>query len=406
MEANEILTEAERVEGELIAARRYLHEHAETGFSLPETRAFVKSELKKAGYEPTDCGRAGIVAVAGRGERTFLLRADMDALPISEESGEPFSAKNGNMHACGHDLHTAMLLGAAKILKAHEGELRGAVKLMFQPAEELLEGARDMIESGVLENPAPSAAMMIHVMAGLPVPSGTAIVSAPGVSAPAADYFEITVHGKGCHGAMPNTGVDPVTVAAHIVVALQELHARELAMGERAALTIGVFRAGETANVIPDTARLNGTLRAFDEGTRAFLCSRLTEIAEGTAKLFRATATVRFTSGCPTLVNDAPLSVCAEKYLSELLGSAVLSAAELQKSGEGGGKPSGSEDFAYVSHKTPSLMVALAAGTPEAGYAYPQHHPKVRFDEGVIARGSAMLAYTAARWLEERAEND
>lgn len=400
-----MLKEAEQIHDIVLRERRTLHQIAETGFELTQTVAFVKNELTEMGLQPTDCGRAGIVALVGgkKPGKTFLLRADMDALPIKEQSGLSFAAQNGNMHACGHDMHTAMLLGAARLLKAHEEEIEGTVKLMFQPAEEIFEGSSDMLKAGLLDEPKVDAALMIHVMAGMPFSPGTVIVSAPGVSAPAADYFEITVRGKGCHGSMPNTGVDPLTAAAHILIALQEIQARELAMGDRAVLTVGTLHAGTAANAIPDEAVLGGSIRTFDEETRAFIKQRLTEIAEGTAAVFRATATVSFGSGCPTLKNDRELTVSAERYMTELLGNEkALSAAKLNEAGGGqGSKTAGSEDFAYISQAVPSVMLALAAGQPEKGYCYPQHHPMVKFDESVLACGSAVYAYAALRWLAE-----
>ena len=245
---------------------------------------------------------------------------------------------------------------------------------------------------------------MIHVMAGMPFPAGTVIVSAPGVSAPAADYFEIKVRGKGCHGSMPNTGIDPLTAAAHILIGLQELQARELAMDDRAVLTIGTMNAGTAANVIPDSVTMGGSIRTFDKETRAMLKKRMAEIAGGIAQAFRAEADVAFGSGCPTLVNDRDLSACCETYVKELLGKGkAFSVAELNAMSGGGSssKSAGSEDFAYVSQEVPSIMLALASGQPEKGYGYPQHHPMVKFDESVLAGGSAVYAYTALRWLED-----
>ena len=406
MTSEKLLQEAEALRAQILAERRWLHENAETGFDLNKTHAFVKQELADMGYQPVDCGRAGIVALAGgkKPGKVFLLRADMDALPIQEEPGVEFACKSGNMHACGHDLHTAMLLGAARLLKAHEAEIPGTVKLMFQPAEEIFEGSHDMIEAGLLENPKVDAALMIHVMAGMPFPAGTVIVSAPGVSAPAADYFEIKVRGKGCHGSMPNTGIDPLTAAAHILIGLQELQARELAMDDRAVLTIGTMNAGTAANVIPDSVTMGGSIRTFDEETRAMLKKRRAEIAGGIAQAFRAEADVAFGSGCPTLVNDRDLYACCETYVKELLGKGkAFSVAELNAMSGGGSssKSAGSEDFAYVSQEVPSIMLALASGQPEKGYGYPQHHPMVKFDESVLAGGSAVYAYTALRWLED-----
>ncbi len=403
MIADEIFNEARQIEEQIICFRRHLHQNAETGFELKNTVAFVKTKLAEMGIESTDCGRSGVSAIIGKNSdgRVFLLRADMDALPIHEESGENFASNNGNMHACGHDMHTAMLLGAAKILKAHENELCGRVKLMFQPAEELLCGAKDMIESGILENPKPDAAMMLHVMTGIPIEAGTAIVSSGGVSAPAADYFEITVSGKGCHGSMPNAGIDPITAAAHIVIGLHNIKSMELSMSERAALTVGRVNAGDAANVIPDTATLSGTMRAFDENTREFMKKRICEISELAAKTFRAEAKVEFTSGCPSLLNDGELSQKVYGYARELIGEGrVFTSDELRAKSDRTNETSGSEDFAYVSREVPSIMVALAAGSPDKGYTHPLHHPSVCFDENSLSCGSALLAFTAMRYFE------
>ena len=406
MTPEKLLEESKNIYDTVLMERRWLHQNPGTGFDIQETVDFVKKELADMGIEPVDCGKAGVVALVGgkKPGKVFMLRADMDALPVKEESGEPFASQNGKMHACGHDMHTSMLLGAARLLKVHEDEIEGTVKLMFQPAEEIFEGSDDMINAGLLENPKVDAALMIHVMAGMPLTPGTVIVSAPGVSAPAADYFTIKVQGKGCHGSMPNTGVDPLTAAAHILINLQEIHARELALGERAVLTVGTMNAGTASNVIPDAVTMGGSIRTFDESTRSFIKERMVEIACSTAKAFRAEAEVEFGSGCPTLYNDKELSVYIDKYVKELLTNKMaLSAAELQ-SGDNGGKTSksaGSEDFAYISHKVPSIMLALAAGQPEKGYKYPQHHPMVKFDEDALLNGSAVYAYTALRWLEE-----
>ena len=401
MTKEQILREAKALQEEIKSHRLWLHTHAETGFDLTETKPYVKSALVKMGYTVQECGKAGLVTTVGKpGGKVLLLRADMDALPIAEEADVDFACQNGRMHACGHDMHTAMLLGAAKILKAHESELDGMVKLMFQPAEEIFEGSKDMIASGVLENPRPDAALMIHVAAGMPLPAGTVVVSAPGVSAPAADYFTIRVHGKGCHGSAPQNGIDPLTAAAHILIALQEIHARELSASDEAVLTIGTFHAGEAGNVIPDTATMGGTIRTYDEKTRAYLKERITAIAKNVAEAFRAGAEVSFGSGCPTLVNDKGLSETVTGYLKDLLGAnRAFTTAELS-----GGKPArggGSEDFAYVSHEVPSLMLALAAGEPSKGYVYPQHHPKVKFDESILSTGAAVFVDCALQYLRE-----
>lgn len=401
MDKETLLQQGKDLTNTLISYRRVLHSNPEIGFELTKTLPYVKERLEQMGYSVTTCGKSGLVTTVGQGEKVFLLRADMDALPITEEADVPFRSENGNMHACGHDLHTAMLLGAAKLLKMHESELGGTVKLMFQGAEEIFEGSRDMIENGVLESPKVDAAMMVHVMSGVPISSGTAIVSAPGISAPAADYFQIEVMGKGCHGSAPQDGIDPITAAAHILIALQEISARELSASEEAVLTIGTFHAGSAENVIADRASMGGTIRSFDEGTREKIKRRITEISESVALAYRAKAVVTFGSGCPVLVNDENLSRNTEKALKELLGEGkVFSTADF-RSGSKSGRGGGSEDFAYISQKVPSLMIALAAGEPKNGYEYSQHHPKVKFDETVLGIGSAIMAWSAICYLHE-----
>lgn len=397
---NWIMDEAKALQEELVTHRRWLHAHAEVGFDLIQTNKYVAQELEKMGIHPQECGKAGLVATLGKktSGKTILLRADMDALPIPEESGVEFSCRSGSMHACGHDLHTTMLLGAAKLLKQHEEELPGQVKLMFQPAEEVFEGSKDMIEHGVLEEPKPDAALMIHVTAATPMPSGMVIVCPPGVSAPAADYFTITVQGKGCHGSAPQNGIDALSAASHILLALQEIHARELAPSEEVVLTIGTFHGGTAPNVIADTATLAGTIRTYSEQTRSFLKERMTSISKSVAEAYRASAAVEFGSGCPTLVNDKALGAQIYDSLKELLGAnMVLNAADLGTSMRGGG----SEDFAYVSQQVPSLMLALAAGQPQNGYPYPQHHPRVLFDESVLCTGAAAFTCAAFDFLKK-----
>ena len=406
MLAEQLLTGAKQIEKSLIDIRHHLHANPETGFQLTHTKDFVKEELKKMGYTPTDCGKSGITAIVGgkKSGKVFLIRADMDALPIKEETNLNYSSLNDNMHACGHDMHTTMLLGAAKLLKEHENKIDGTVKLMFQPAEELLEGSKDMIEHGILNNPSVDAALMMHVMTGIPLPTGTIVACDGGISAPAADYFTILVQGKGCHGSTPNKGIDPISVAAHIIIALQEINARELFLFDPAVLTIGTVHAGIAKNVIPDTATLGGTLRTYDEDTRAYIKKRIGEISSGIATSFRATATVNYTSGCPVLKNESNLAQCSLSYARELLGSSkAFSTSQLNAMSDNpaASKSSGSEDFAYISQEVPSIMLAIAAGEPQKGYDYPLHHPKVMFDDSALSIGSAIYAYTALRWLQE-----
>lgn len=414
MTANELLEKAKSLHEELVAHRRYLHTHPGVGFDLQETYQYVYDQLTQMGYAPNSYGKCGLIASCGHASKgkTILLRADMDALPITEEADIDFKATNGAMHACGHDTHTTMLLGAARILKEMEEDLNGRVILLFQPSEETFEGAKDMIDAGVLRDTKPDAALMIHNTAGMPFETGSVIICDGGVSAPAADYFEIHIQGKGCHGSMPQMGIDPITVASHIVIALQEIHGRELSMADEAVLTIGTIHAGNASNAIPDTATMGGTIRTYDEETRAFLKTRMEEIINGIASTYRASATLNFTSGCPTLMNDATLSKEITGYMKELLGpymafsKADLSAMAAAQAGANASskkaaKSTGSEDFAYFSQEVPSIMLALAGGKASEGYIYPQHHPKVMFDEKAFAYGTAVYAWSAIKWLSE-----
>ena len=402
MQADKLLAEAEALQPQLQKWRRTIHRNPEIGFDLPKTRALVKQALTEMGYQPQDCGKAGILALAGgkRPGKTILLRGDMDALPIFEESGEVFASEvPGRMHGCGHDMHTAMMLGAARLLKAHEDELEGTVKLEFQPAEEIFQGSPDMLAHGLLEAPHVDAAVMFHVLGGMPLPLGEVLVPGGGITMASCEQYHIVVHGKGGHGSMPENCIDPITAAAHIHIALQEINARELSQNDFGVLTTGRFAAGAASNVIPDTAEMWGTIRTTDPENKsgALIKQRMTEIAQGVAAAFRCTAEVTFSDFCPCMVVDEALSKDAFGYLSEMLGQGVMDMTSLT-----GGKPGGgSEDFAFVSHEVPTVSLFLACGGPAQGCRYSQHHPKVRFDDSVLYKGSAAYGYVAMRWLAE-----
>lgn len=398
MKMIDFLAAAKAVEKDMVCHRRYLHSHAETGFDLNETCAYVQNELEKMGYAPQKCGKSGLVCTVGEGNSAFLLRADMDALPIREEADIDFASKNGNMHACGHDMHTAMLLGAARILKEREHELQGCVKLMFQPAEEVLSGAQDMIVHGVLQNPKVAAGAMVHVMTGVPIQTGTVIVSAPGASAPAASMFEIRVQGRGGHGASPDGCIDPINAAAHIVLALQHIRAREVAAQSAAVLTIGAINGGDAPNVIADSVLLRGSLRAYSEEERMLMLRRTEEIARMTAETFGAKATMQVLCGAPVLMNDGGMVQMAKNALPVILGKENVLDAERM----GGSRSSGSEDFACISHEIPTVMLALAAGDARNGYRQGLHHPQTRFDEKALPYGAAALAGMAFWYFAKR----
>ena len=402
MDPKELMAEAAVLEPQLQNWRRTLHRHPEVGFDLPKTRALVKQALTEMGYTPQDCGKAGILVLAGgkKPGKTILLRGDMDALPIQEESGVDFASEvPGRMHGCGHDMHTAMMLGAAKLLKAHEEELEGTVKLEFQPAEEIFQGSPDMIANGLLENPKVDAAVMFHVLAGMPLPSGMVLVPGGGITMASCEQYHITVHGKGGHGSMPEACIDPVTAAAHIHIALQEINSREMDPHSFGVFTTGRFQAGAASNVIPDTAEMWGTIRTIDPENKVgeLIQKRMTEIAQGVATAYRCTAEVGFSDYCPCMVVDHALAGNAMTYMTELVGQGAMDMSKLT-----GGKPGGgSEDFAFVSHEVPTVSMFLSAGNAKEGYAYGQHHPKVKFDDSILYEGSAAYSWFALRWLSE-----
>lgn len=385
-----MLQKAINMKDELIEHRRWLHAHGETGFDLHQTADYVCRQLEDMGYLPRQVGKCGIVVDHNRSDGpTILLRADMDALPIREETNLEFKSQTENMHACGHDLHTAMLLGAAKLLVNED--LPGNVRFLFQPAEELLEGAKDMIDAGVLEGV--DAAMMIHV--GLaPLPTGMAIISSPGVSAPAADYFTIRIRGKSCHGSAPQDGIDPIPAAAQILLAIQNIQTRELGLKDRAVLTIGSIHGGTAANVIADTVEMRGSLRTTDEAVRQKLRSRMEETVTSMCTVFRCKGGITFDSGCPCLLNDEKMSALTARCLKQALGE-DLAKTTLELNPKGSPTAGGSEDFAYISQQVPSIMAAVCAGNSE----YPLHHPRVVFDEDALPYGAAAYASVAVEYL-------
>ena len=403
MNAQELLKMAQKLQTEIQANRRELHRHPELGLDMVFMKAFVKGKLEEMGYEPQDCGKGGLVVLAGGKNpgKCFLIRGDMDALPIQEEADVEFCSENpGKMHACGHDTHTAMLLGAAKLLKGMEGELQGTVKLMFQPGEEIFMGASSMVEGGVLENPKVDAAMMLHSVTGMPVPSRTMLIMDGDVGMASCDTYKITVKGRGGHGAMPNMAIDPITAATHIHTGLAELNSREIAPGTFGVVTTGMFQAGGAPNVIADTAVMEGTIRTGDIEVEEMLMKRLTEISETVAKAYRCEAEVEFSRHCPPMRSDKEVSALAVKYMRELFDKGAVSVSEAG-AGKVGKVNGGSEDFAFISMKVPSVTIMMTAGNTKDGYLYPQHHPKAVYDDSILFRGSAAYVYVAARWLEE-----
>lgn len=376
---------------ETIANRRHIHKNAETGLDLPKTKAYVMEKLTEYGLEPKDCGY-GVTATLGKGGKVLLLRADMDALPMPEESGEEFACPTGKeAHTCGHDFHAAMLLTAAKMLKEKEDTLEGTIKFMFQPAEETFEGSKNMIENGILENPPVDAALAYHVSPGK-MPIGLFMYNDKDTMMYSVDGFKITIHGKGSHGAYPHVGVDPINIGVHIHLALQELIARESDPTHSCVLTIGQFAGGTAANIIPETAVLQGTIRTNKPEARELLVRRMKEVAEKTAAVYNGTVDIE-------MISEVPPLICNPKLTDEVVGY-------MQELGITGLTPypgisaSASEDFAVIAEKVPSTFMYLSAGYLDERGQYPAHHPKAQFNEDVCPIGAACLAHCASQWLK------
>ncbi len=376
---------------ETIANRRHIHKNAETGLDLPKTKAYVMEKLTEYGLEPKDCGY-GVTATLGKGGKVLLLRADMDALPMPEESGEEFACPTGKeAHTCGHDFHAAMLLTAAKMLKEKEDTLEGTIKFMFQPAEETFEGSKNMIENGILENPPVDAALAYHVSPGK-MPIGLFMYNDKDTMMYSVDGFKITIHGKGSHGPYPHVGVDPINIGVHIHLALQELIARESDPTHSCVLTIGQFAGGTAANIIPETAVLQGTIRTNKPEARELLVRRMKEVAEKTAAVYNGTVDIE-------MISEVPPLICNPKLTDEVVGY-------MQELGIPGLTPypgisaSASEDFAVIAEKVPSTFMYLSAGYLDERGQYPAHHPKAQFNEDVCPIGAACLAHCASQWLK------
>jgi len=379
---------------ETVSHRRFFHQNAEIGLNMPKAVAYLTEQLSAIGLQPQPCGH-GITAQVGKGTPVLLLRADMDALPMVEESGEPFACTAvPHAHACGHDFHAAMLLTAAKLLKEREDELQGTVKLMFQPAEETFEGSRDMIEAGVLDNPKVDAAMTFHVTSGKRQP-GTLMYNSRTPLMASVNGFRIDISGKGGHGASPHVTVDPIQIAVAIYQGLEALIAREANPQKTCVLTIGKFIAGTAPNIIPDSAVLEGTLRTNDSEVRAKLVRRITEIAEGVAATFGGKANV-------TSLSDVPPLVCEPSFTDAMIGY-MQQMEGLDNTAENNVQTSASEDFSLITDRVPAALIYISAGFPEEEASYPSHNPKVRYNEAVCPIGAARLAHCALHWLKDHA---
>lgn len=384
------------LQDEIVTMRRDLHQIPEIGGNLPETKAYVMKKLTEMGIPFTENkSDSGLIAEIRGGSpgRTIAFRVDMDALPIQEANDVEYISRNeGAMHACGHDAHTAMLLGAARVLNENKERIPGTVRLLFQTDEEGSRGAERTIKEGGLQGADAVFGTHIGTILSKDIPSGT-LVCTPGCCMASFDKFVIRVKGNGCHGSTPEKGVDPINIASHIVINLQEIVAREIAATKPAVLTIGHMEAGFAYNVIPSEALIEGTIRALDEDVRQELARRIGEVAEATAKAFRGEAEYEMIWGAPPVISDPEMAALAADCAREVVGEThVIDRVDAPNMG--------GEDFAYFLNQVPGAFMFLSSSNPEKHTDVPHHNPRFNVDEDVLWIGSAMFVKIAERFLE------
>jgi amidohydrolase len=373
------------------ALRRDFHRHPELGFQEVRTAGIVAQELNQLGLEvSTGVGKTGVVALL-EGDQpgpVVLMRVDMDALPIQEETGAEYaSTVNGVMHACGHDGHTAIGLTVARMLQQHRQSLKGSVKLVFQPAEEGLGGAEAMLNDGVMTNPSPDAALSVHLWNEKPV--GWIGVT-PGPVMAAADIFRIRLRGKGGHGAQPHFTADPVIAAAQIICALQTVVSRNVPPLEAAVLSVTTLRAGETFNVIPDKADLEGTIRTFKSEIRQGVIERFNQIVGGVANALNCQAEIELQSITPAVINDPKLTALVQEVCGNVLPNSKVDSSTLTM---------GSEDMAFMMQDIPGCYILVGSSNPAKGFDAAHHHPRFDVDEESMTHAAALMAAAAAKLL-------
>jgi amidohydrolase len=375
------------------ALRRDIHRHPELGFREERTASLVARELTAMGLEvSTGVGKTGVVALL-EGKYpgpVILLRSDMDALPIVEETGAEYASENqGVMHACGHDGHIAALLTAARLLTAHREDLRGTVKFVFQPAEEGLGGAPAMVRDGVLTNPKPDLTIACHLWNERPVGW---LALTPGPLMAGSEAFFVTVKGKGGHGAVPQESIDPILAAAHIITAVQGIVSRNVSPMQSAVISVTRIRGGETHNVIPSKVEMAGTIRTFDADVRQTILERLKGVVEGVAGGLGCSAHLDIRPLTPAVVNDA--SVVAK--LNDL---ALRIFPDLHIDHQY--QTMISEDVSYFMGDIPGCFMLVGSSNPERGLNYCHHHPRFDFDEAVLPHAAALMAGAVLGWEEE-----
>ncbi|WP_129595834.1 M20 family metallopeptidase [Anaerophilus nitritogenes] len=375
----------------VIELRREFHQHPEPSWNEERTSKRIKEELDKMDIPYVSIAKTGVLAtIKGKTpEKTIALRADIDALQVNEENDVAYKSQNpGIMHACGHDGHAAMLLGAAKILNEMKEQMNGVVKLFFQPAEEAARGAQKMIEEGAMEGV--DEVFGIHLWSDLK--SGVISVE-EGPRMASADMFTIHVKGKGGHGSLPHQGVDAVVVASAIVMNLQSVVSREISPLESAVVSVGQIQSGTRFNVIAGEATLEGTTRCFNNDIRDEFPNILERVAKSTAQAYRAEATLEYVAGTSATINERNSSIRAAKSVEKILGKEGVSLME---------KVTGGEDFAEYLKLAPGLIAFVGVRNEEKGADFPHHHPRFNIDEDALESGSALYAQYAIDFLNEK----
>ncbi len=389
---------AKDIHSDIIEWRRRLHQIPEIGFDLFQTSQFVKDRLNEMGISYETMARTGVLALISGDETgpTIALRADMDGLPIKEETGLDYASVNGNMHACGHDAHTAMLLGTAKILAENKDLLKGTVKMIFQPAEETTGGAKIMIDEGCMKGPHVDAVIGLHIGQLFKEVGDGQIGIRYGSMMAAVDSFSVKVRGHGGHGARPHQCIDPIITSSEMITSLQRIVSREIDPTHEAVLSICMIQGGTTTNVIPETVEFKGTIRTLDQDDRLFIEKRFREICASIAQANRAEAEITYGKFYPAVLNDEDFTRFFAKSAAKIVGKRNI--VEIKRPGMG------AEDMAYYLLETKGTFFSLGSFRSDRDTQYPHHHPKFDINEDVLWIGPAVFAQTVIDFFKDHEE--
>lgn len=391
----DFLSQANEIKDLLVSLRRDFHSCPELGFEEYETSKKIKAFLEKEGIEYTDVSGTGICGIIrGEGDKTIALRGDIDALPLEDRKDREYSSKiQGRMHACGHDAHTTILLGAAKILNSMKKELKGNIKFFFEPAEETVGGARFMIKEGILENPAVDCVIGLHVDENTEVGK---VGIKRGVVNAASNPFTIKIKGKGGHGAHPEDTIDPIVIASNVILALQTIVSREIPPKDAALITVGSIHGGTAQNIIPEEVTLSGIIRTVRTEHREYVKKRLVQTVEGLVSSMRGTCEIDIVESYPCLYNNDSILDIVERSAVDIIGKENIKQLE---------SPSmGVESFAYFSMERPAAFYFLGVRNEEKGIIHPAHGSLFDIDEDALPIGVAIQCKAAWEYLSRAQE--